>query len=230
MATDMPSPATHAQSLERGVQALKMLAQHPEGMTVSELASGIDTHRAAVYRLLRPLDDHHLVRRGEDKRWTLAPGLIELAAGVRPRLQEVSEPVLRRLADRLNTTTALTIRDGDEAVVATVVVPREPRLHLAYRPGMRHLLTQGAPGHALLAAVPEQPGEPPFVAPARSQGYAVTSGQLLSGATGVAAAISAPGHEPEAAISAVWIEGLDPHEVAKDVVAAAAEIASALWH
>ena len=47
--------------------------------------------------------------------------------------------------------------------------------------------------------------------------------------TGMAAAIAAPGHKPDASISAVWIEGLDPEEVAPDVVAAADEIATALW-
>ena len=49
--------------------------------------------------------------------------------------------MLQRLADRLHATTALTIRDGEEAVVAAVVLPREPRMHLTYRPGMRHPLT-----------------------------------------------------------------------------------------
>jgi DNA-binding IclR family transcriptional regulator len=197
-------------------------------MSVAELASALKTHRTAVYRLLGPLVDHHLVRREHDGRLTLAPGLIELAAGVRPRLREFAGPVLQRLADSLGATTALTVRDGDEAVVALVLPPREPQMHLTYRPGMRHPLTQACPGHALLAARPPQPGEPPYVARARQQGYAVSRAELLPGATGVAASIPAPTHSADASISAVWIEGLDPHAVAPDVVAAAAEIATQL--
>ena len=224
-----PSPATHSQTLDRGLRALAALARRPDGLSVAELAAVLETHRAAVYRLLGPLADHHLVRREPDGRFTLAPGLIELAAGVRPRLHEVAEPVLQRLADRLRATTALTIRDGEEAVVATVVLPREPRMHLTYRPGMRHPLTQGCPGHVLLAAMPPRRDEPVDVTRAREQRYGVSRGQLLPGATGVAAAIAAPGHEPEASISAVWIEGLDPDAVAPDVIAAAEEIATALW-
>lgn len=230
----MPRPressATHSHTLDRGLRALEVLAGHPEGLSVSELASELQTHRAAVYRLLGPLGDHHLVRRQEDGRVTLAPGLIPLAASVRPRLREVAEPVLQRLADELRATTALTIRDGDEAVVALVVVPREPRMLLVYRAGMRHTLSQGAPGHAILAAAPPRDREPESVRRARSRGYAVSRGELLPGATGVAVAIAGPGHESEASISAVWIEGLDPDAVASDVVAAAAEIAHALWH
>lgn len=224
-----PSAASHAQTLDRGLRALEVLAGRPEGLTVAELAKALATHRAAVYRLLAPLSDHHLVRREDDGRFTLAPGLIELAAGVRPRLQETAEPVLQRLADALRATTALTIRDGDEAVVAAVVLPRQPRMHITYRPGMRHPLTQGAPGHVLLAAGPPVAGEAPAVVGAREQRYAVSRGELLPGATGVAAAIGAPGHEPEAAISAVWIAGLEADAVALEVVRAADEIASALW-
>ncbi len=224
-----PSAASHSQTLDRGLRALEVLARRPDGLTVSELAGALATHRAAVYRLLGPLADHHLVRREADGRFTLAPGLIELAAGVRPRLQEVSEPVLQRLADRLRATTALTIRDGDEAVVAAVVLPREPRMHITYRSGMRHPLTQGAPGHVLLAAGSPARGEPEVISRARERRYSVSRGELLPGATGVAAAISAPGHEPDAAISAVWIAGLDPEAVAIDVMAAADEIAVALW-
>jgi DNA-binding IclR family transcriptional regulator len=223
------SPAQRSLTLDRGLRALQVLTEHPDGLSVSELAAALETHRAAVYRLLGSLGDHHLVRREADGRFTLAPGLIELAAAVRPRLQEIAEPVLQRLADDLRTTTALTLRDGDEAVVATVVTPREPRMHITYRPGMRHPLTQGAPGHVLLAAMPPQTDEPAFVTRARRQRYAVSRGQLLPGSTGVAVAIAAPGHEPEASISAVWIEGLDPDRVATDVIGAADEIAAALW-
>src|SRR5215211_5581022 len=115
----MASPTTvHTGVDARGLRALAVLARHPDGLSVSELAAALDTHRAAVYLLLGPLADHHLVRREPDGRFTLAPGLIELAAGVRPRLHEVADPVLRRLADQLRATAALTIRDGDEAVVA----------------------------------------------------------------------------------------------------------------
>lgn len=224
-----PSPATHSHTLDRGLRALEVLAAHPDGLSVSELAAALGTHRAGIYRLIGPLGDHHLVRREDDGRFVLAPGLIELAAGVQRRLSETATPVLQRLADTLRATTALTVRDGDEAVVIAVVVPREPRMHLTYRQGMRHPLTQGAPGHALLAALPARPDEQDDVARARARGYAVSSGQLLPGATGVAVAIAAPGHETEAAISAVWITGLEPDAVAPDVVAAAREISAGLW-
>ena len=54
-------------------------------------------------------------------------------------------------------------------------------------------------------------------------------GDLLPGATGAAAAIAAPGHEPEPSINAVRIDGLDPDAAAPDIIAAQ-EIGTPLRH
>ena len=205
-----PAPATHSLTLDRGLRALSVLHGRADGMTVAELADALKTHRAAVYRLLSPLTDHHLVRRLPDGRYALGAGLIELASGVQSRLQVEADPVLRELADRLRATAALTVRDGEEAVVAAVVAPPDQLVHLTYRTGMRHPLSRGAPGLALLAALPPEPDEPDEVTEARARGWAVSTGQLLPGATGVAAAIASRANEPVAAISAVWIAGIDP--------------------
>jgi DNA-binding IclR family transcriptional regulator len=223
-----PSSATHSLTLDRGLRALSVLRGQPDGITVAELADGLGTHRAAVYRLLSPLANHHLVRRLADGRYVLGAGLIELASGVQSRLQEEAEPVLRELADRLGATTALTVRDGEEAVVAIVTAPRDQLIHLTYRTGMRHPLSRGAPGLALLAALPPVAGEPDAVTQARERGWAFSTGQLLFGATGVATAISSPANVAVAAISAVWIAGLDPGDAGRAVSAAAAALNSTL--
>jgi DNA-binding IclR family transcriptional regulator len=221
---DAPEPpsATHSLTLDRGLRALSVLRGQPDGITVAELADALGTHRAAVYRLLSPLADHHLVRRLADGRYVLGAGLIELASGVQSRLQEEADPVLRELADRLGATTALTIRDGDEAVVAIVTAPRDQLIHLTYHTGMRHPLSQGAPGLALMAALPPSDGEPDEVSHARARGWAVSTGQLLPGATGVATAISSRANQAVAAISAVWIAGLDPDDAGRGGRVAAA--------
>jgi DNA-binding IclR family transcriptional regulator len=213
--------------LDRGLRALEVLREHGDGMSVAELADALDTHRAAVYRLLAPLTEHHLIRRSSDGRYVLGAGLLALAGGVQSRLQEVAEPVLRELADRLQATTALTLRDGDEAVVAIVTSPRDQLVHLTYRTGMRHPLSAGAPGLALLAAMPRRTSEPPAVAGARERGWAQSSGQLLPGATGVAAAVLSA-REPVAAISAVWIAGVNLKQAGRAVAAAARDLTEQL--
>jgi DNA-binding IclR family transcriptional regulator len=208
---------------------LRVLADHPDGLSVSELAGALDTHRAGIYRLLGPLVDQRLAVRGEDGRYVLGAGLIELASRVRPRLQEVAIPELRRLADALGATTALTVRDGEEAVVAAVVEPRNTDMHIAYRTGLRHRLDQAASGIALLAGLPPRPGEREQISTARARGWSQSTSELLpGGVTGVGAPIVVSGHECEAAVTAVWADDRDPAGAAEAVMQSAQAIAARL--
>jgi DNA-binding IclR family transcriptional regulator len=226
MAADRSS--THSLTLERGLRVLSVLAERPDGLTVSELAKAMRTHRAGTYRLLGPLAEQRLVSRAADGRYVLGLGLVELASHVRPRLQEVATPVLRDLADQVRATTALTVRDGDEAVVLTVLEPRNTQMHLAYRPGLRHPVTVAAPGIALLASEPPHPSERPAVTEARRRGWAVSTSELLHGATGIGVAIRTSITPADAAISAVWVDDRDPASAASAVIEAARCIAASL--
>jgi len=215
-------------TLERGLRVLGVLAEHHDGLSVSELARAMSTHRAGIYRLLGPLSDQRLVVRGGDGRFRLGVGLLELAGSVRARLQEVALPELQVLADEVGATSALTLRDGDQAVVAAVCEPRNSEIHIAYRAGLRHRLDQAASGIAILAARPARPRERSAVARARRRGWAASSGELLAGASGVAGAIESPEGGVEASVSTVWIDERDEVEMAGHVVAAASRISDAL--
>lgn len=214
--------ADASQTLARGLRVLRVLADNPDGLTVTELAGELATHRAGIYRLLTPLVAERLVARVEG-RYALGLGLVELASAVQPELQEVAVRELRTLADETRATTALTVRDGAEAVVVAVVQPRSTPMHISYRPGLRHAIDRAAPGVAMLAAGPPLLGERPEVEETRRRGWSITSGELLPGATGVAAAV-----DPDAAISAVWSGERDPAEPAELVVRSAQAIARAL--
>jgi DNA-binding IclR family transcriptional regulator len=215
--------AEGSQTLERGLRVLRVLGDHPDGLSVTELATALGTNRAGVYRLLGPLLDARLVIRDAGGRHALGAGLIELASRVRPRLQEAAAAELRPLADQLRATTALTVRDGDEAVVTAVAEPRSTDMHIAYRLGLRHPLTRGAAGLAILAANEATAGERPEVAEARTRGWAATTGEILPGAHGIAAAVGSG-----ASISAVWVGTReDESHVAEAVRAAAVRIMDA---
>jgi DNA-binding IclR family transcriptional regulator len=227
--SDAPG-SQHSLTLGRGLRVLRVLGEHPDGLSVSELAAALQTHRAGIYRLLGPLVDERLVERDADGRHHLGPGLLELASRVRPRLQEVAQPQLRQLADRLGATAALTVRYGDEAVVVAVVEPTLGDMRIVYRAGLRHPLDVAASGVAILAGGPARPGERAEVTRARRRGYARTVGELLPGVTGIAAPVrGGPGEAVASAVSAVWVDPRpDEREAAGAVIATADAIAAAL--
>lgn len=63
---------------------------------------------------------------------------------------------------------------------------------------------------------------------ARARGWSQSTGELLPGATGVAAPIILPGGDTEASVSAVWVDPRNPEEMAGPVMRAARAIADAL--
>jgi DNA-binding IclR family transcriptional regulator len=222
-------PPNRSLTLERGLLVLRVLGDHPEGMTVSQLALAMGTHRAGIYRLLGPHLDQRLVWRAPDGRYQLGAGLIELASRVQPRLQEVAAPLLQSLADELDATAALTVRDGeDAAIVVDVRSPRDADLHIAYRPGLRHPISVAASGIAILAGGDARPSERSEVSLARDRGWSASTGELLPGASGVAAPVMTGGDEPAAAVSAVWLGERTDGRMARSVMATAARISRAL--
>jgi DNA-binding IclR family transcriptional regulator len=217
-----------SQTLDRGLRVLEALAQEPAGLTVTELAQRVGTHRTNVYRLLATLAQHRLVRRGSDGRYLLGTGLVDLVRAVAPDLRTAALPVLAELAEKVRATAFLTLADGEEAVALAVVEPRRTHMHVAYRVGFRHPISRGASGLAILAGRPPQPGERPEVAAARRLGYSVTQGELQPGASGIAAPICIGGRPAEASVGVVTMGELDVSAVAPHVLAAAQAIADAL--
>jgi DNA-binding IclR family transcriptional regulator len=218
-------PAEASRALDRGLRLLEALAAAPGGLSVTELAAAIGTSRPVVYRLLEPLRARRLVRRVGD-RYRLGLGLLELAGRVAPGLAAAAEPHLRDLADALGATAHLTLLDGEDAVVAAVVEPREAALHVAYRVGLRHPASVGAAGLAILAGRPAQPGERAEVAAARVRGYAVSRGELQPGAHGFAAPVTLAGRPAEASIGLVALAPLDEAATAPPLLAAAGALAA----
>jgi DNA-binding IclR family transcriptional regulator len=204
-----------AQTLDRGLRLLHLVADAPGGITVTEAAARLGVGRAVVYRLATTLGEHGMIRRDPAGRLRLGAGVLHLARRAQPLVADAALPALRRLAERVGATTHLTIADGGEALALAVVEPSWTQLHVAYRTGSRHPLDRGAAGQAILAG---RMGR---------HGYVATTGELQAGAHGVAAPVA--GIEGlEASIGVVALAPLDPAEVGPHVLAAAAEVTAAL--
>src|SRR3954470_11815218 len=110
------SKNTGSQTLDRGIRALELVAAAPQGMTVQEVADRLEVHRTIAHRLLATLADHHLVARGPDNRFRAGGGLTALAGGLLSTLLDTSLPIMRELAEELESTVALLVREGEEVV------------------------------------------------------------------------------------------------------------------
>lgn len=207
--------AETAQTLDRGLRLLQLVADAPGGLTVTEAATGLGVGRAVVYRLAGTLAGHGMVRRDPDGRLRLGVGVLQLARRAEPLLADAALPALRRLAEKVGATAHLTVAEGGEGVALAVVEPSWTALHVAYRTGSRHPLTRGAAGRAILAG---RQG---------ATGPVASVGELQPGAYGVAVPVTGvPGLE--ASVGVVALAPLTVAQVGPQVTAAAAAVAGAL--
>ena len=153
----VPAPSKNAgsQTLDRGIRALEMVAAAPGGMTVQEVADRLEVHRTIAHRLLATLADHHLIARGPDNRFRAGGGLIALASGLQSTLRDTAMPIMRELAEELESTVVLLVREGEEVVGIAVAAPTKGTvpLGLSHRQPApagswlgRHLPAVGAAG------------------------------------------------------------------------------------
>ena len=136
--------AETSQTLDRGLRVLEVVAESPDGLTVTELAAALGIGRTVVYRLVVTLENHAYLRRSADGKCRLGLGVLALGRQVQPLVRDTALPALRLLADAVGATAVLTIVDGQEALSAVVVEPTRSDLHVASRPGSRYPLEHGA--------------------------------------------------------------------------------------
>jgi DNA-binding IclR family transcriptional regulator len=213
-APDDPRPIS-AQTLDRGLRLLELVAQAQHGLNVTEAARMLGIGRTVVYRLAGTLLAHGLIRRDRTGRLRLGTGVLALARHAQPLLAEAASASLRRLAEEVGATAHLTVAEGTEAVAYVVVEPSWTQFHVGYRVGSRHSLDCGAAGRAILVG-------------RRGETAAVTSeGELEPGAYGIAAPVLGSAGL-EASVGVVALTALDLAVVGPQVVAAAAAVARAL--
>lgn len=212
-------PAETSQTLDRGLRVLEVLAEHPEGLTVTSLAQELEVSRTIVYRLVVTLEQHGLLRRGKDNRCRLGVAALSLARQVQGMVRDAAVPALRRLAEQFNATAHLTLVDGNEAVVVAVVEPARQEAQATLRAGARTPLDRGVAGRAAVATQSE--GRP------LDAGWVISGGDPAHGGYAVAAPLlGVVGFE--ASVGVVSMSELDTATVGPKVVAAAADIARAL--
>ncbi|MFF5337744.1 IclR family transcriptional regulator [Streptomyces sp. NPDC013181] len=190
-----------SQTLERGLAILVELGRHPGGLNTSQVAAATGFHRSIAHRLLVSLHRTGFAARDDDGRYTVGPVVPGLVGAPGPSLRTVAEPVLQRLARRLDATASLVEAVGSVAVTTLVAEPPTDGPLFWYRKGSRDPLDHGSGGLAALASGPPRAAEPDRVQAIREAGHVITHGEVNPGAHGVAAPL--PGWPVRAAINVV---------------------------
>lgn len=214
-----------SKTLDNGLRVLKTIAAARGGITLSEIAERTSLHPTVVFRLLHTLEENQLIRRDPQKRYTSAPGLIPLAASVDSDLRTTAEPVLRQLSEDIHAASYLMVPISHDQVIAELVVqPRMSAGYITFSVGSVHDINRGSGGIAILAGRPASADDSQSVIEARTEGVAVSDGQVLPNVIGVAAALKFSAAFAEASIGVSLLSKNNLFEVKEAVKAAAATI------
>ena len=150
------SPTAGAQTITRAVRALKLIAQQPNGLRLTDLAEGLALAQPTAHRLLQTLmSEGMLVRDGRTRRYTLGPLVFELglASTHQFNLRNICMPILESLAERTGDTSFLFLRSGNDAVCLSRVQGNYPIQTPMVQIGSRQPLGVNAGGLALLSCL-----------------------------------------------------------------------------
>lgn len=227
--------APASQTLSRGIRILELLADAREPVTIDGLAAQLDVHRSVTYRLVRTLESHGLVTRDGTGHVQLGARMAALAAGVSHDVQAEALPELTAVANELGMTAFLAVLDRDECVTLASIEPRHAVAPVAQRPGTRHPIMVGAPGKAILSALPPAewaagatPALREEVADAAARGFATSHNEVIPSLRSVAVPLVARGRRPSA-LAVVFVASThSDDEIGARLARAAAVIRDAL--
>ncbi|RJQ76056.1 IclR family transcriptional regulator [Pseudonocardiaceae bacterium YIM PH 21723] len=222
-----------AQTLDRGLVLLQLLATEPAGLSPTESAQRLGVHRTIAARLLTTLVHRGFVSRRRDGRYVVGPTVVNLSHHVFNAVAGTAAPLLRESADRLGVTTVLMTSDGDHAVVLACVEPNRAPAALGIPRGTRYPLRSCAGGLAILAARNQTSlggnDLTMVVRAARARGYVLGAGDPANTTTSVASPLGAQaGVEASVALTVRTDRAMPEHPLGSHVIDLANRITRAL--
>lgn len=192
-------------AVDRAIDILQAFANRPEGMKIADLEEETGIARPTLYRLVRTLERRRLLRTcGDPARYALDVGIVSLA---QPWMQSLdllprAEAPLSALAEQVGETVALCVhRDNMRVFVREIVSGHALKYSLGV--GATESVLRGAGGLAILAFEQQETIDSLLstvdakergrlrkeIAAIRRHGCAVSEGQILDGATAIAAPV-----------------------------------------
>jgi IclR family acetate operon transcriptional repressor len=110
----------HVQAVSRTMEALELIADAPDGLTVAELTLALGVDKSVGSRILSTLNEHgYLVRDGDSDRHELSLKLLALTARHANRIgfPKICQPVLQSVTDATGELAQLSVVERDRLVL-----------------------------------------------------------------------------------------------------------------
>ena len=144
------------QVIARAAAVLRALKDHPQGLSLGELAKLLSLPRSTIQRIVDALDEENLVIAASPTRGVrLGPALLALASATRFEIAELARPTLQEISRHCGETVDLSLLDGEKLVFLDQLSGTH-RLRAESAIGVSFPLHSTAPGKAMLAAMTDE--------------------------------------------------------------------------
>lgn len=138
------------QVIARAAGILRTLENHPDGLSLGQIAKSVELARSTVQRIVAALTAEDFVIASGPGDVRIGPGLVRIAASVGSNTANLIRPHLRALGDEVGETVDLAVLSGGSTVFIDQV-PGRQRLVALSAVGERFPLHCTANGKAILA-------------------------------------------------------------------------------
>jgi len=227
-----------APALEKGFNIVELLADHPGGLTISEIAARFGVGMSEVFRVIMVMERRAWLRKGAGDRYHVTSKVLALGFRATPAedMSVIAGPVMRRLAHRIGQSCHLVVRNGDRGLVILRQENPGPT-GFAVRVGAEIALEPTCSGHILLAFAGATVTEPDLAATldkVRRRGFEMIKSARTLGVTDISVPIFGFDGYLAAALTVPFLKLIDGSQtVDRDVariclIEAAAEITAGL--
>ncbi|MGA9659098.1 MAG: IclR family transcriptional regulator [Asticcacaulis sp.] len=141
-----------APALEKGFNVIELLAEHPQGLTISEIANGLGLSMSEIFRIIMVMERRGWLKRKAGDKLRVATKVLHLAFRATPaeELIQAAAPLMRELVQRVHQSCHLVIGNGASGLVVFRQQTPGPTV-FAVRVGAEISLTDSSSGHVLMA-------------------------------------------------------------------------------
>lgn len=191
------------QSIERGIEILKLLEAGPLGVT--ELANATALPKTTVHRLLKTFETHHWVEFNGAKKYQLSWGILPMAKSFLMSLdvRAIAQPYMVDIRNQLQQSVNLFLAQGDYRICIERVAADKPLRH-DIKIGTVYPIFKGAAGKifgAYMADFKDTDMSAAESAQIRHDGFVVTRGNRVPDAASIAVPIFSFGNKLEAVMT-----------------------------